>query len=55
MKDAFKELHEIGQRQKGGEDHGSNGEIIAGLNGTDLGILKNRGGRPAVIHDYAAV
>ena len=30
-------------------------KVTAGLNGTDLGILKNRGGRPAVIHDYAAV
>ena len=29
-------------------------KVTAGLNGTDLGILKNRGGRPAVIHDYAA-
>jgi cell division inhibitor SulA/protein ImuA len=29
-------------------------KVTAGTNGTDLGILKNRGGRPAVIHDYAA-
>lgn len=29
-------------------------KVTTGINGTDLGILKNRGGRPAVIHDYAA-
>ncbi len=29
-------------------------KVTAGINGTDLGILKNRGGRPAVVHDYAA-
>ncbi len=29
-------------------------KVTAGINGTDLGILKNRGGRPAVIYDYAA-
>lgn len=29
-------------------------KVTAGINGTDLGILKSRGGRPAVIHDYAA-
>ena len=29
-------------------------KVTVGTNGTDLGILKNRGGRPAVIHDYAA-
>jgi len=27
--------------------------IDAGAEGTDLGILKNRGGRPAVVRDYA--
>ena len=27
--------------------------LSAGDKGTDLGILKSRGGRPAVIHDYA--
>lgn len=29
-------------------------KVTAGCNGTDLGILKSRGGQPAVIHDYAA-
>jgi cell division inhibitor SulA/protein ImuA len=29
-------------------------KVTAGLNGTDLGILKSRGGRPAVVRDYAA-
>ena len=29
-------------------------KISAGIDGTDLGILKSRGGRPAVVHDYAA-
>lgn len=28
--------------------------VMAGHNGTDLGILKSRGGRPAVVHDYAS-
>jgi hypothetical protein len=28
--------------------------VSAGENGTDLGILKSRGGRPAVIRDYAS-
>ena len=27
--------------------------LSAGKQGTDLGILKNRGGRPVLIHDYA--
>lgn len=29
-------------------------KVTAGINGTDLGILKSRGGRPAVVRDYAA-
>jgi hypothetical protein len=29
-------------------------KVTAGINGTDLGIVKSRGGRPAVVHDYAA-
>jgi len=28
--------------------------VMAGHNGTDLGILKSRGGRPAIVHDYAS-
>jgi len=28
-------------------------QLIAGEKGTDLGILKSRGGRPAVVRDYA--
>ena len=28
--------------------------VMAGHNGTDLGILKNRGGRPAFVQDYAS-
>ncbi len=28
-------------------------QLTSGHNGTDIGILKSRGGRPAVIHDYA--
>jgi hypothetical protein len=27
--------------------------LSAGDKGTDLGILKSRGGRPAVVRDYA--
>ena len=29
-------------------------KVTAGINGTDIGILKSRGGRPAVVQDYAA-
>ena len=29
--------------------------VCAGHNGTDLGILKSRGGRPGVVRDYAAL
>ncbi len=29
-------------------------KVTAGINGTDVGILKSRGGRPAVVYDYAA-
>lgn len=29
--------------------------LSAGDKGTDLGILKSRGGRPAVVHDYASL
>jgi protein ImuA len=29
-------------------------KVTTGISGTDLGILKSRGGRPAVVHDYAA-
>lgn len=29
-------------------------KLTAGVNGTDLGIVKSRGGRPAVVRDYTA-
>ena len=29
-------------------------KVIAGASGTDLGIVKSRGGRPAIVRDYAA-
>jgi len=28
--------------------------VMAGEKGTDIGIVKSRGGRPAIVHDYAA-
>jgi len=30
-------------------------KVVAGASGTDVGILKSRGGRPSVVHDYAAL